>query len=126
MFKFHVLFRCYILSIKCKENQPPERFTLLLFVSSAPAYSCKLNTIRLVPDKPGITSASAHLKQARISVSEGASKLIGCRVRALVLVCCPTPYSHELALFSNLFFLPSSVLDSLPFPEKADKHAILG
>lgn len=32
MFKFHVLFKCSILSVKCKENQAQEKFTLLFIV----------------------------------------------------------------------------------------------
>lgn len=35
-FKFHVLFKSYILSVECKENKAQERFNWLLFVPAGP------------------------------------------------------------------------------------------
>lgn len=108
MFKLRVLFKCCISSVKCEENQAQEKFTLLLFVSSASADSCTLNTICLVPAKADVTSASLCLKQAMTNISEGASKLP-------TLLCFPIPYSHKLTLLPNLFLLP-----------RADKHVLPG
>ena len=52
MINIHALFKSYILSVKCKENKAPERFTLSLIVPSALAQSCKLNSFCVVPGKP--------------------------------------------------------------------------
>lgn len=47
MVKIHVLFKSYILLVKCKENKAPETFNL-----SALAWSRKLNSFCVVPGKP--------------------------------------------------------------------------
>ena len=56
MFKIHILFKSYILLVKCKENKAPGRSNPSLITPSAPAQSCKLNTFWEVPEKPELTS----------------------------------------------------------------------